>query len=213
LIWSSAIIVLYPYMAGLYQDTERFKTIFRVIISWIFGAIVGCVLVFVAFPDQIISLAFGKKFAESTNVLAIVSLQMLPIPFHGFLGRVLMVQNKQKIYCVVNFLALATNLILNVLLIRRWGLLGACISTLTTNVLLIFYYSWLGHLSLGDYFDVHRLLRILAVGIMAMAATLFMRFEHLAFSLVLFSVLYLTLAYFALNLKKEWRETMSLLSA
>ncbi|MCG3205089.1 MAG: hypothetical protein KCHDKBKB_01806 [Elusimicrobia bacterium] len=211
LTWCAAIIVLYPYMAKLNEHPAEFKAVFRVVISWIFAAIAGCTAMLVAFPQQIIHFAFGSKYVESTHVLGILALQMLSVPFHGFLARRLLIQNKQKAYGVANFFALITNLGLNFAMIPKWGIFGAAVACVITNSLIVFYYSICSGISLADHLDWGKLTWVSVFCLVSILIAKFSSFTNLFVVSLIFSTIYLAFLFWTLKPKKEWEKIAGIL--
>lgn len=210
LVWSSAIIVLYPYMSSLIREPEKLTTVFRNILIWIFAALWAAALIFIGFSDKIIGLMYGKKFLESSYVLGLLALQLLPHTFHGFFGRLLMVQNKQNKYCLANFAALLTNLAFNLVLIRKWNLIGAAIASILTNIFLIFYYAYFSGSSIRSYVNFRRVGIILCVGLFTLGVAR-LASSNFFVSLGVFIPLFLALFYWAVDFRREWQKTMELL--
>lgn len=88
-----------------------------------------------ALADPLVTLLFGARYSGSGVYLAILSVGFYVQAAFGFNGTTLMVFGRTKYIVVLAFLATATNLGLNLLLIPAYGALGAAIGTATSLAL------------------------------------------------------------------------------
>lgn len=94
------------------------------------------------FAPLIIHIMYGKEYAPSVNALR-VSAWFITFSYIGTVKNIWIITNhKQKYLLAMNFCGAVTNIILNALLIPLYGVIGASIATVTseifTNVILGF---------------------------------------------------------------------------
>lgn len=82
-----------------------------------------------AAAEPLTVLLYGERYAEAAPILSILALGMFADSTLGFNAPTLRVVGKVRWLLVVNITAAAVNVGLNVLLIPRWGALGAAIGT------------------------------------------------------------------------------------
>lgn len=112
-------------------------------VSLRYGAAIGTAIGFVggAFAPQIILIMFGSKYLSAIPAFRVI-VWVLALNFIGLaLPHTLMAHNKGK-YLEVSFYATLLNVVLNILLIPKYGIMGAAISYVISTVcwMVLFYY-------------------------------------------------------------------------
>lgn len=101
------------------------------------------------FGDQIIQIIYGNKFAGISNVL-IVHIWTSIFVFYGVAwSNWMILENHQKTMMKIQVLSLITNLILNVILIPKFGIFGSALATLVSYAI--------GHLFFALFFKDQKL--------------------------------------------------------
>ena len=112
------------------QYVKRLSQLFT-LLFW--GAMLGAVFA-TLYGEEIIYLAFGKEFAESTTVFVIV-MWSAPFAAMGSLtARYLVVEGMEKKILFRTVVALIINVSLNMILIPLYGIEGAAIATLIAMI-------------------------------------------------------------------------------
>ncbi|EKD94218.1 MAG: Polysaccharide biosynthesis protein [uncultured bacterium] len=135
LLISSRLIIgsFYPVMCQYYQKSQEMmqKTwnyLCEVIISLSVPTLFGSILL----SDKIINLIYGANYQESIKIFQILiittTISFITIP----LTQLLIVANKQKYYLYATFWATVVNLILNLILIPKYGMYGASYTSIIT---------------------------------------------------------------------------------
>ena len=93
------------------------------------------VLVLVAFPSTLLSL-FGPEFVEGKLVLIIVAVGLLFNALSGSVGQVLNMTKHQNELKKFTLISVIVNVVLNIILIKQMGIIGAAIASLVSNVTL-----------------------------------------------------------------------------
>lgn len=130
---------LYPVFARLYpSDREELRKVFTHSQCAIFvlGSLAMLTVLFGAGPG--IRMLFHGKFIESIIVFKVMSWFALTIALQVVYFRLLLAANKQQYILRVVAIATLFNVGLNFVLIPRWGVVGAVIATLCSEVILLF---------------------------------------------------------------------------
>ncbi len=101
------------------------------------------VVLFVFFSsDYLILLIFGENYSESISTTKILSFSIIFV-FYGVLNEHWYVaKNLQKYYAINVFLGALFNILLNYVLIQRFGIEGAAYATILTYFLIIFVFDY-----------------------------------------------------------------------
>ncbi len=119
-----------PTMAGLFFAGEMLKLhqLYRVVTRW--TLIIGSPVcfAFILFPDNTLKL-FGNGFEEGKYALIFLCLGQLVNLGTGSVGYLLTMTGKEKAALQTQGIAVVLNVILNFILIPRWGINGAAVAT------------------------------------------------------------------------------------
>jgi len=102
--------------------------LFKTSTRWIVTLVLPMVLICVLFARNLVGL-FGTDFLESRLILVILSFAYLIAAGTGSVGVILNMTGRQNIEMVNTFFMLLLNIVLNMWLIRAYGVVGAAIAT------------------------------------------------------------------------------------
>ena len=145
----SIIMFIYPYFARNLGDKQKLKTYFYKIQSYlvIFNLIVSAGLI--AFAPLIIRIAFGAQYLDAVLPFRILSAgYFISGSFRILGGNVLASLRKVQFNLLNSTFTGISNIILNIVLIRRFGSVGAAVATvivlllssIASNVYLYIYF-------------------------------------------------------------------------
>lgn len=134
------IVAVYPALSRLSQESpERFikaiKKSLLFIIAWSFPAalVISVLSPFVPF-------IFGPQYLSSVPILK-VHIFMVPfISLSALLYKIMIVLGKQYMYLVITVIGAFLNIILNILLIAKYGILGSAYASVYTQMILFVVY-------------------------------------------------------------------------
>ena len=135
LVIISMNVVLAPKIAELYklnQISELHKTI-KNTTRIVFLLTIPIVLFLIVFSEFVLHL-FGSNFVEGKTALIIISIGVLLNVMTGNVDQILNMTNNQKTLQNITIFGLLLNVGLNIFLIPKYGINGAAISSLFTNV-------------------------------------------------------------------------------
>ncbi|GIK79721.1 MAG: flippase [Alphaproteobacteria bacterium] len=108
-------------------DRERLRAFLRDAVRWTFWPSLAAAMAFLALGWPLLSL-FGKTFVSGYPLMFIFAVGLLARAAIGPAGRFLVMLGEQRACAFVAAAALATNLVLNLLLIPPFGVTGAAVA-------------------------------------------------------------------------------------
>lgn len=198
---------IYPVFSSLFlTDKTAIGPLFEK--SWRYLFIIAFPVAFglFAIADQVINHVFGAEYVPSIPALRILLISLI-FGFLSFIpGALLNATNKQKTQTGLMGMALVVNIILNLLLLPKFGINGAAISALISNAVLCLA---------GFYFSVRQVpinmrnitlyLRqaLVPAAIMAIIVYLLSFVMHYLITIVIGGIIYISLLYFTKVISKE----------
>ena len=117
------------------NDSVGMDHIYKLVTRWILTLIVPVLLLLLLFSTKIM-LLFGAEFLPSSNVLILLAIGASIFALFGLSGRALVVSGHQIINFYNALIVTSLNIILNIILIPKYGIIGAAIATLASMVIL-----------------------------------------------------------------------------
>lgn len=119
-----------PMISEFYSRNEmsKMESLFKITTKWIFILSLPVFLLFILFAQPIMGV-FGKSFMAGTLVLIVLGSGELINAGVGSAGYILMMTGRSKITFLNSFIICALNVLLNYMLIPRYGIIGAGIAT------------------------------------------------------------------------------------
>ena len=122
---------LYPVLSRLHHDEpSEFRRLSRDSLMWIVIATFPLSLVTFGLSHWIITVLYGANMAPAATALQIVAWVMIPYALTSTLAQVLFATGNQVFDLRTNLCALVTSVALNLVLIPRWGFVGASVASL-----------------------------------------------------------------------------------
>lgn len=120
-----------PLASRLDADGERAEVdaIYKVTTKWIYIVTFPAMLAFVAFPADVLEIFFGADYRPGALALVILSLGFFTNAAYGRNRETLSALGYPRYILAGNLLALAVNVVLNLLLIPRYGIAGAAVTS------------------------------------------------------------------------------------
>jgi O-antigen/teichoic acid export membrane protein len=136
--------VLGPKIAGLYFEgkKEEIKKVIAKGVKLIFIITVPLFLGILIFSEHLL-LFFGTEYLKGYHALILLSTCQFLYAISGFVDLILNMTGKQKVFGKITMISAGVNLIMNVILIPKYGITGAAVATsfsiLLTNILAVLY--------------------------------------------------------------------------
>ncbi len=133
----SMAAIVFPKSAQRFEaeGTQAAKVLYEKSVGVLLALIVPGVLFVMLFPEFVIQVVAGDQYMEAVPLLRIVMLYGLFVPFSRQFGTMLDAMGKPGVNFVLVMLGALTNGILNYVLIKQIGIMGAAYATLVTFVI------------------------------------------------------------------------------
>ena len=127
---------VYPILVQYYQDNKnKFFQLYSTLSSYMTLLSYLIVLFIFIFHEILIQISFGESFEESSKILMLLSFGMIPM-FNAFLrSSYITITGNQKIILYTTLFSAMLNIVLNLLLIKAYGVIGAVYATVFTQTL------------------------------------------------------------------------------
>ena len=127
---------VYPILVQYYQDNKnKFFQLYSTLSSYLTLLSYLIVLFIFIFHEILIQITFGESFEESSKILMLLSFGMIPM-FNAFLrSSYITITGNQKIILYTSLFSAMINIVLNLLLIKVYGVIGAVYATVFTQTL------------------------------------------------------------------------------
>ncbi len=117
------------------KNYRRVKAMYRNTIFILLGGGIPLLTFFLIFPEFFLGL-FGSEFVSEVNTFNVYNISVfIGATIFGPIGYFLVMTDQQKYFRNIIILALVLNIILNIVLIPRFGLIGAATTALITTLL------------------------------------------------------------------------------
>lgn len=121
---------VYPVLANFFSAAaKQFQAACRKSIKLLGMATLPVALGFSLKADDIIRFIYGAEFTPSVAVLQLLIWTLVPYALSQIFAYALVASNRQKVDLLVNAISMLTNITLNLILIPRFGFLGATYAT------------------------------------------------------------------------------------
>jgi O-antigen/teichoic acid export membrane protein len=97
-------------------------------VATILGLILPVVIFVVIFPEFVLMLTAGNKYVEAATTLRILAASSIFLPFNVQIGSACEVINKPQISFYINLVSNILNVIINIFMIKTFGMIGAAIT-------------------------------------------------------------------------------------
>ena len=130
---------IYPLLVQYYHDNKnKLFNYYTILSSYMTLLSYMIVLFFYIFHEELIQLTFGDDYEDSSRILVLLSLGLIPM-FNAFLrSSYLTISGNQKIILYTTMFSAILNIILNYFMINIFGVQGAVYATVSTQILSLF---------------------------------------------------------------------------
>ena len=115
------------------NDMEGLKKVVHQSTKIIFWTSVPLVTIFFIFPEFFLGL-FGEEFKIGVTAFIFLSCGRLISSFSGSVGNILQMTGNQNIYALILFFGAILNIVLNLILIPKYGINGAAIASMSSLI-------------------------------------------------------------------------------
>jgi len=130
----SFLVAIYPVFASLaHSDRERMGSLVTRAVRYQLVVALYFIVCFVILP-RVAPKLLGDEFRNTAAVLPIMAFMLVPSTISITTGRVLVASGNQKRVMAATGLALVVNVALNLMLIPRFGYMGAAVAAVTSEL-------------------------------------------------------------------------------
>lgn len=124
-----------PIISSLHGKGElaEMKRFYQITTKWMFTVNLLFFLIIVMFPGDILGI-FGKDFAEGATALVILVSKNMVVAIVGITGGILNMTGHSSLRLVNSIVYSVLSIALSLLLIPHWGIIGAAIAVLISNL-------------------------------------------------------------------------------
>jgi O-antigen/teichoic acid export membrane protein len=115
---------------------ETVKQLSQQVGKWIFMIVMPIFVIFMIFPGVFINILFGKEYLVAENSLRFLSIGALFVTISSISQELLSMKGKSKLILFNMIGATIINIILNLILIPKYGITGAAIATMLSSIVL-----------------------------------------------------------------------------
>jgi len=134
---SSIATIVFPQSASRMekQGKEAVKYLYEKSVGAVLAILLPGLIILFFFAGYIVEIIAGQTYANTIPVLRVTVLYCLLIPYGRQFGTVLDSMGKPKLTFIIVLITGTSNAILNYLLIKKMGVMGAAWATLSSNVI------------------------------------------------------------------------------
>ena len=135
---SSMLFVYMPIVSELHAKNQIYemKRSYVVLTKWLSAVTFPLAMIFALFPYTVLNFLFGHKYILAGTALQILAFGFFINNLMGPNGATLTAMGKTKFLMKVTFAAACINVVLNALLIPKYGINGAAFATVTALILI-----------------------------------------------------------------------------
>ena len=133
-VLSAFNMILMPMIADQFhkRDMRQLEELYRVNTKWGIYCITPLMLVIAFAAKDVMSVLFGAAYARGATTLLILTVGQFINIGTGATGTILIMTGHQTAWLRLSTVVLVVNLLLNLTLVPRWGMIGAAIATAVT---------------------------------------------------------------------------------
>lgn len=147
--------ILAPMFAGFHasNDYQQLNNIFKVGTKWGLYLSLPVFLVFCFVPRELLSVIYGQAYSDAWPALVILSVGQIINVGTGSIGSLLSMTGHHRLWLALSIAGITMNICLCVLLIPRFGIVGAALGTAISLNLMYFAGLWWArrHLKIWPY--------------------------------------------------------------
>ncbi len=133
LVPASLALALYPQMTRLFRhDPERLVKLGRIALRYLFALTLPIAVALTFIGKDALTLLFGVDFQPASITVAVLAWALVPYGVARYNGYLLFAADRQNVDLVINIIMSLLNIVMNLMLIPRYGYLGAAIATLVS---------------------------------------------------------------------------------
>ena len=130
--------ILEEYKRNTRQFYLKLENVLTLLYAFSYVAILSILL----FSDFLIPILLGEDYLESVTAFKILSVLVLFISINVVKNSYLIIHNWTRLKLVFSIIAAATNVVANLILIPKYGMIGACYASLLSYGISAYFATW-----------------------------------------------------------------------
>jgi len=138
-LFPTALLALFvPVLTDLYanKDEKRFSLTYTTVTKWIFMINLILLSMFVIFPKKILLTLFGSSYVSGYSALIALSIGSFFYALSLTSNQLLLVYERTKTISLITSIGALINIVLNLILIPKYGIFGAGIATAISLIIM-----------------------------------------------------------------------------
>lgn len=120
------------------KEMEKYFTFLKMYRNLIYLLTIPMCVGMIILAPHILFFLGGEKFKEAIEVCQLLTILLILIPLDDLLGgKILLINNKERILVMISIVIAVLNIILNYIFITSFLVVGACLATLICNIISI----------------------------------------------------------------------------
>ena len=129
--------VYLPVFSKFSESTRKLHAIAKKTLWLLLAASVALVVLLLIFGGFSVKIIYGEKFAEAGRYIFVLSFVLIPFFIKPIIEKLLYAMKKQLIVCAIYALGVSLNVVLNFIMIPRWGINGSSLATVISEILTV----------------------------------------------------------------------------
>ncbi len=136
------ISLYFPLIVKAYARKNMIfiRELSKQVIKWILMLTIPLALLIIAFPNAFITILFGADYLAAKTSLQLLTVGAVFVSIGIIAGNLISMMGKPRILLAHISIGLLVNVVLDILLVPRYGISGAAFATMLVNILLMFSY-------------------------------------------------------------------------
>jgi O-antigen/teichoic acid export membrane protein len=169
--------LFFPLITREYSKkrTEVIQELSKQVTKWIFILNVPVFLLIIVFPGEIIGILFGQEYRVASTSLQLLAVGFFASSMFSTIQSLILMTGKSKIRFYNKLFVLIFNLVLNIILVPRYGIDGAAFATMVSLIALSVIHLVESKVLLSFVPFRRKMLRVVMVGVLSLGILLFVK--------------------------------------
>lgn len=129
---------LFPLLQKKYAEATHYRRVLGQLYAFLSWVAVGLALLASIYAEEIVAITYGQQFSGSSDVLVLSIWASVPVCVGVVFSKHLLIENQNMTFLARNAIGLSLNITFNLILIPIYGILGAALSTLISQIYVAF---------------------------------------------------------------------------
>lgn len=138
IVLTAVAFIYLPMASYLFSRNQinELKRTYAILTKWIFVAVFPIFLIIFLFPHVVLNILFGSSYTRAADALRILVAGIFIGNFFGPNGATLVALGKVKLVSLNSAIAAIANILLNIILIPRYGIVGAAYASAVSVIII-----------------------------------------------------------------------------